>query len=75
MILFRGPITWFFWLATLVTVFAITRSIFSKSTQPQPSSHWQKLFNYSFSVPVAPDQNQRNRHHARWNRFVARAVY
>ncbi|MGJ8606049.1 MAG: tripartite tricarboxylate transporter permease [Marivita sp.] len=29
-ILFRGPITWFFWAVTLVTVFAITRSTLRK---------------------------------------------
>ncbi len=29
-ILFRGPITWFFWLLTGVTVFAITRSTLRK---------------------------------------------
>lgn len=29
-ILFRGPITWFFWLLTTITVFAITRSTLRK---------------------------------------------
>ncbi len=29
-ILFRGPITWFFWLLTAITVFAITRSTLRK---------------------------------------------
>ena len=29
-VLFRGPITWFFWLLTCVTVFAITRSTLRK---------------------------------------------
>jgi putative tricarboxylic transport membrane protein len=29
-ILFRGPITWFFWFLTFVTVFAITRSTLRK---------------------------------------------
>jgi len=28
-VLFRGPITWFFWTATLITVIAISRSAFS----------------------------------------------
>jgi putative tricarboxylic transport membrane protein len=28
--LFRGPITWFFWTVTLITVFAITRSTLRK---------------------------------------------
>ncbi len=30
LILFRGPITWFFWLLTAITVFAITRSTLRK---------------------------------------------
>lgn len=29
-ILFRGPITWFFWTATALTIFAISRSAFAK---------------------------------------------
>jgi putative tricarboxylic transport membrane protein len=32
MILLRGPITWFFWLATVITVIAITRSVFRKDS-------------------------------------------
>jgi len=37
MILLRGPITWFFWLATIITVIAITRSVFKKDTNPSNS--------------------------------------
>ena len=32
-VLFRGPITWFFWAATAVTLIAITRSIFAKGAK------------------------------------------
>jgi len=31
-VLFRGPITWFFWTATLITVVAISRAAFSSRT-------------------------------------------